>query len=141
MIIFSRVFLNVTLIGNILCFISLLFLYSMAFISSNILLNFSDLNHFLKSTASERFCYNTVMWWHDFCLNQTAKHEIRLIYIDRIVISTMPILGISQAAVVVKTNKQTKTACQCRRHKRRRFDPRLGRSLEEGMATHSGMLA
>ena len=105
MIIYSKLFLNVILIGNRLCSISLLFLYSVAFISSNVLLNFSDLNHFLKSTASKRFCYNTVMKWHDFSLNQRAKHEIRFIYIDKIVISTMPILGISQAVLMVKTNK------------------------------------
>ena len=28
-------------------------------------------------------------------------------------------------------------ACQCRRHKRRRFDSSVGRFPEEGMATHS----
>ena len=32
-------------------------------------------------------------------------------------------------------------ACQCRRHKRCRFDLGLGRSLEEGMAAHSSILA
>ena len=32
-------------------------------------------------------------------------------------------------------------ACQCRRQKRCRFNPWVGRSLEEGMATHSSVLA
>ena len=32
-------------------------------------------------------------------------------------------------------------ACQCRRRKRCRFDPWVGRSLEEEMATHSSILA
>ena len=33
-------------------------------------------------------------------------------------------------------------ACQCRRHKRHRFDPWVGKiPLEEGMATHSSILA
>ena len=32
--------------------------------------------------------------------------------------------------------------CQCRRHKRLRFDPWVGKSpLEESMATHSSILA
>ena len=33
-------------------------------------------------------------------------------------------------------------ACKCRRHKRHRFDPWVGKiPLEEGMATHSSILA
>ena len=32
-------------------------------------------------------------------------------------------------------------ACQCRRHKRCRFDPSREDPLEEGMATHSSILA
>ena len=31
--------------------------------------------------------------------------------------------------------------CQCRRHKRSGFDPCVRRSLEEGMATYSSILA
>jgi len=34
------------------------------------------------------------------------------------------------------------SACQCRRHRRRGFDPRVGKiPLEQGMAAHSGILA
>ena len=32
------------------------------------------------------------------------------------------------------------SACQCRRHRRRRFIPGSGRSLEESIATHSSIL-
>ena len=32
-------------------------------------------------------------------------------------------------------------ACQCRRHKRRRFNPWVGKTPEEGTATHSSSLA
>ena len=46
-------------------------------------------------------------------------------------------LRASQVVLVVE-----KPACQRRRHKRRRFDPWIGKiPLEEGMATHSSILA
>jgi len=33
------------------------------------------------------------------------------------------------------------SACQCRRHKRPGFSPWVGKTLEEGMATHPSILA
>ena len=45
-------------------------------------------------------------------------------------------LGTSQAALVLKN-----PACQCRRHRDVDLIPGSGRSLEEGMATHSTILA
>ena len=47
-----------------------------------------------------------------------------------------------QVALVAKNPLQVKNSCQCRRHKRNRFDPWVRKTpLEEEMATHSSILA
>ena len=45
-----------------------------------------------------------------------------------------------RASQVVQWLKKKKSTCQCRRRKRCRFIPGLGRSLEKEMATHSSIL-
>ena len=48
-------------------------------------------------------------------------------------------LNLYQASHFFTSGKES--TCQCRRHKRSRFDPWVENPLEKGMATHSSILA
>ena len=76
---------------------------------------------------------NTTRPWHNSWQSKTVKQKVVYLPLED---GMKEHLWASQVVVLVKAS-----ACQFRRWKRWRFDPWVGRSPEEGMATHASILA